>query len=75
MFHVRWRVPSVRGRKTKMHNVHPGSHPRVLPGSLELLPGWQEFLPGWLESVFTQSRLRKVKNFSTFLNPVQVEKS
>ena len=57
---MRWEVPGVRCRKTRMHIVHPGSHSLSSSGWLELLPGWLEFLPGWLESV---------------LNPVQVEKS
>ena len=43
----------LKDEKTRMHNVHPGSHSSrlagIAPGWLEFLLGWLESLPGWLE--------------------------
>ena len=50
------KISKLKDETTKVHSVHPGSHPlslldwkELLPSWLESLSGWLEFLPGWLE--------------------------
>ena len=42
-------ISELKDETTKVHSVHPGSHPLSLLGWLKLLPGCLESLSGWLE--------------------------
>ena len=43
------KISKLKDETTKVHSVHPGSHPLSLLDWKELLPSWLESLSGWLE--------------------------